>query len=89
LYASVLEAVENLERRGVTVLVGGMLDPEPDANNYKTAVVSITPRKMDPGAIKGGSCLSIPAFQRRIGFGIGSLRPAKKCLLAWSIPDRP
>ena len=53
LYASVLEAVQNLERRGVTVLVGIMLDPEPDANNYKTAVISITSRKMDPGAIKG------------------------------------
>ena len=53
LYGSVLEAVQAIEQRGVTVLAGVMLDPEPNAHEYNTAVVSITPRKMDPGAIKG------------------------------------
>lgn len=52
LYNSTLQAVRVLERRGVTVLAGTMLDPEVGMSDWKVAVLSITPRAIDPGASK-------------------------------------
>ena len=54
LYSSVLNAVETLERRGLTVLVGVMEDPAPDGA-WRTSVISVTPKDRDPGAVKDRS----------------------------------
>jgi transcriptional regulator with XRE-family HTH domain len=56
LYASVLGAVDALERRGVTVLVGVMENEDADGA-WRTSVISVTPKDRDPGAIKGRSVL--------------------------------
>jgi transcriptional regulator with XRE-family HTH domain len=52
LYKSVLEAVAGLEARGVTVLAGTMAGPQPGITDWKIAVLSITRKDTDPGAIK-------------------------------------
>lgn len=73
LYASVLNAVETLERRGLTVLVGVMEDTAPEGA-WRTSVISVTPKNRDPGANKGRSVfvdqnLSIGTRIRNAGHG--------------------
>jgi hypothetical protein len=52
LYKSVLDAVVALEARRVTVLAGTMAAPQPRIPDWKIAVLSITRKETDPGAIK-------------------------------------
>jgi hypothetical protein len=52
LYADVLKAVAGLERQGVTVVAGVMPLPEPGSPNWRVAVLNITRKAIDPGAIK-------------------------------------
>ncbi|MER8383220.1 hypothetical protein [Mesorhizobium sp. M1405] len=52
LYHDILAAVAELERRGLTVLSGVMHTPQPGLPDWKVAIVSVTPRLTDPGAVK-------------------------------------
>jgi transcriptional regulator with XRE-family HTH domain len=52
LYGSILACANELERRGLTVLTGVMLAPQPNMPDWKVAIISITPKLTDPGAIK-------------------------------------
>jgi transcriptional regulator with XRE-family HTH domain len=52
LYNDILASVETLERSGFTVLSGAMNAPQDGIPDWKVAVISITPRSSDPGAIK-------------------------------------
>lgn len=60
LYISVLNAVSEMEKRGLSVLAGVMNDHAPDDDEFKTAVISITPKSIDPGAVKGRNVLVDP-----------------------------
>lgn len=71
LYRSVLDAVQVLERRGTTVLVGVMEVDDPGHEAWRTAVISVTPKDKDPGAIKGRAVF----IDRRLSIGH---RPAAK-----------
>jgi transcriptional regulator with XRE-family HTH domain len=51
LYADVLTAVANLEKQGVTVLAGIMPHPQHGIDDWKIAVINVTRKSMDPGAI--------------------------------------
>lgn len=51
LYADVLNAVVNLEKQGVTVLAGIMPHPQHGIDDWKIAVINVTRKSMDPGAI--------------------------------------
>jgi hypothetical protein len=44
--------VTELERRGLTVLSGVMSAPQDGMPDWKVAVISITPKLTDPGAVK-------------------------------------
>jgi hypothetical protein len=44
--------VAELERRGLTVLSGVMAAPQDGVPDWKVAVISITPKTADPGAVK-------------------------------------
>lgn len=52
LYNDILGYVTEMERRGLTVLSGVMTSKEPDDNGYKVAIINVTPKLSDPGAIK-------------------------------------
>lgn len=52
LYNDILGYVAEMERRGLTVLSGVMTSNEPDDNGHKVAIISVTPKLSDPGAIK-------------------------------------
>ena len=52
LYNDILDHIRGMERRGLTVLSGVMPAPQPTLPNWKIAVVSVTPKLTDPGAIK-------------------------------------
>jgi hypothetical protein len=52
LYNSILGSVAELERRGLTVLSGVMPAPQDGMPDCKVAVISITPKLTDPGAVK-------------------------------------
>jgi len=52
LYNDILACVGNLERRGLTILSGVMSAPQDCLPDWKVAVISITPRLTDPGAVK-------------------------------------
>lgn len=52
LYKDILKCVGELERRGLTVLSGVMPAPQPGLSDWKVAVLSITPKLTDPGAVK-------------------------------------
>jgi transcriptional regulator with XRE-family HTH domain len=56
LYTSVLRAVEALERRGVTILAG-VMEETSGSGGWSTAIISVTPKDRDPGAIKGRTVL--------------------------------
>lgn len=52
LYNSILDCVNELERRGLTVLSGVMPAPQDGLPDWKVAVISITSKLTDPGAAK-------------------------------------
>src|SRR5262249_15685411 len=52
LYNDVLESVRDIERSGFTVLSGVMSAPQAAIPDWKVRVVSITPKRTDPGALK-------------------------------------
>jgi transcriptional regulator with XRE-family HTH domain len=52
LYEEILGSVAELERRGLTVLSGVMAAPQDGMPDWKVAVISITERLSDPGAVK-------------------------------------
>jgi transcriptional regulator with XRE-family HTH domain len=52
LYRDILDYVQQLERRAVTVLCGTMAAPQSDVPDWRVAVVTITPKLSDPGALK-------------------------------------
>ena len=52
LYNDILACVEELERRGLTVLSGVMPAPQPGLPDWTVAVLSITSKLTDPGAAK-------------------------------------
>lgn len=51
LYADVLNAVSDLEKQGATVLAGIMQHPQHGIDDWKIAVINVTRKSMDPGAI--------------------------------------
>ena len=52
LYKDILAYVSEMERRGLTVLSGVMTSKQPNDNGHKVAIISVTPKLSDPGAIK-------------------------------------
>ncbi|MCP4559542.1 MAG: hypothetical protein GY873_21970 [Bosea sp.] len=52
LYEHTLGAVRELERRGVTVLIGYLDAPQPNIPDWRVCIVSLTSRLIDPGAPK-------------------------------------
>jgi transcriptional regulator with XRE-family HTH domain len=52
LYKRILDCVKSLENSGVTVLCGIMDAPQDGLPEWKVAVISVTPKSRDPGAIK-------------------------------------
>ena len=52
LYNDILTCIGNLERRGLTVLSGVMPAPQHRLPDWKVAVISITLRFTDPGAVQ-------------------------------------
>jgi len=52
LYNDILDFVAEMERKGLTVLSGVMTSKEPNHNGHKVAIISVTPKLNDPGAIK-------------------------------------
>lgn len=57
LYGDILNHVANIERDGLTILAGIMEAPVPLVPERKMAVVSITSKASDPGAVKRTSLL--------------------------------
>jgi transcriptional regulator with XRE-family HTH domain len=51
LYGDVLDCVSSLEKAGLTVLLGTMPAPQDGIPEWKMAIVSVTPRNTDPGAM--------------------------------------
>lgn len=51
-YSDVLHYVRTIEKQGYTVLFGVMDSPQPSFPDWKTAVLAISPKETDPGAIK-------------------------------------
>jgi hypothetical protein len=47
-----LACVQELERRGLTVLFGVMHAPQDRLPDWKVAIISVTPKLTDPGASK-------------------------------------
>ena len=52
LYKDILASVQELEREGFTVLSGVMAAPQKGLPDWKVAIISVTPRQRDPGALK-------------------------------------
>jgi transcriptional regulator with XRE-family HTH domain len=52
LYNDILACVKELERQGLTVLFGMMNAPQVGIPDWRVAIVSITTKALDPGAIK-------------------------------------
>lgn len=52
LYTDILGYIREMECRGLTVLSGVMAKEEPGSHNLKVAIISVTPKLSDPGAIK-------------------------------------
>lgn len=50
LYDNTLAVVRELERRGVTVLIGYLDAPQPNVPDWRVCIVSLTSRLTDPGA---------------------------------------
>jgi hypothetical protein len=52
LYNDILGCVREIEKRGLTVLSGVMNAPQESIPDWKVAVISVTPKFSDPGALK-------------------------------------
>ena len=52
LYNDILGHVAEMERKGLTILSGVMADERLGNGNRKIAIVSVTPKLSDPGAVK-------------------------------------
>lgn len=52
LYNDILGCVREIEKHGLTVLSGVMNAPQEGIPDWKVAVVSVTPKLSDPGAVK-------------------------------------
>jgi transcriptional regulator with XRE-family HTH domain len=52
LYNDILNFVQELERRGLSVLCGVMTAPQERLPDWKVAIISVTPKLRDPGASK-------------------------------------
>ncbi len=52
LYRDILDHVTAMERRGMTVLLGRLDAPQPKFPDTKIAIIAITMKSVDPGAIK-------------------------------------
>jgi transcriptional regulator with XRE-family HTH domain len=52
LYGYIFDCVSRLEHGGLTVLAGVMSAPQPGFADWRLAIISVTPRLIDPGAIK-------------------------------------
>ena len=57
LYDGVLRNVREMERRGLTVLCGAMDAPTAELPTWKVAIIAISPRLTDPGAVKRKSIM--------------------------------
>jgi transcriptional regulator with XRE-family HTH domain len=70
LYQHTLDCVQTLERRGVTVLCGAMAAPQPELPDWKVAIIAITTKLSDPGALKrrvilvDRRCCALPSTMR-------------------------
>jgi transcriptional regulator with XRE-family HTH domain len=52
LYNDILGRIREIEKRGLTVLSGVMNAPQEGIPDWKVAVISVTPKLSDPGALK-------------------------------------
>ncbi len=52
LYNDILSCIREIEKRGLTVLSGVMSAPQECILDWKVAVISVTPKLSDPGALK-------------------------------------
>jgi transcriptional regulator with XRE-family HTH domain len=52
LYNDILASVRELEQKGFTVLSGVMDTPQDDMPDWNVAIISVTPKQLDPGALK-------------------------------------
>lgn len=52
LYRDILACVRELERRGLTVLSGVMSSPQERLPDWKVAIICVSPKLTDPGAVK-------------------------------------
>jgi len=52
LYNDILASVQELERKGFTILSGVMDAPQKGLPDWKVAIISVTPKQRDPGAPK-------------------------------------
>jgi transcriptional regulator with XRE-family HTH domain len=76
LYDDILNCIRELERRGLTILSGVMLAPQPGLPDWKVAIISVTPRLTDPGAAKRRNVMAdrrVVALPGRRRGDVGSL----------------
>jgi transcriptional regulator with XRE-family HTH domain len=52
LYNDILLCIRDLERKGLSVLSGVMMAPLEQIPDWKVAIISVTPKFSDPGAVK-------------------------------------
>jgi transcriptional regulator with XRE-family HTH domain len=52
LYNDILDCIRDMERRGLTVLSGVMPAPQEGLPDWKVAVIAVSPKLTDPGAMK-------------------------------------
>lgn len=55
LYNDILGHIAEMERRGLTILSGVMADEKAGDRSLRIAIVSVTPKLTDPGAVKRSS----------------------------------
>jgi transcriptional regulator with XRE-family HTH domain len=69
LYKSILACVRRIEQRGVTVLAGVMPAPQDGIPDWRVAIISVTPKATDPGALKRRAifvdrrCVALPTVK--------------------------
>ena len=52
LYNDILACIQELERKGLTVLSGIMSAPQENLPDWRVAILSVSPKLTDPGAVK-------------------------------------
>ena len=69
LYKSILACVRRIEQRGLTVLAGVMAAPQEGISDWRVAIISVTPKATDPGALKRRAlfvdcrCVALPTIR--------------------------